>query len=118
MSATVSPRAPKARAIARPMPLDAPVTATTLMSTVGLCIAGAMRQASDTRVAGRAGWPQVSTVVPFSGAGIRQSIMRRPTLSLLAVVFSTACGPQQQSIPGPEQRERAQLEPLNRELSG
>jgi len=42
--------------------------------------------------------------------------MRKPTLSLLAVVFSTACGnPQPVAEPTPEQKR--DLEPLARELN-
>ena len=49
--------------------------------------------------------------------------MRRPTLSILAVAFSTACGPQETGeIPGPmgtntrNQHDDPQLQSLNEEL--
>lgn len=46
--------------------------------------------------------------------------MRRPTLSVLAVAFSTACGPQgAEEIPGPTdtRTQHEQLQILNNELS-
>ena len=45
--------------------------------------------------------------------------MRRPSLSILAVAFTTACGPQYSDVPGPDRgtSQNQDLQVLNEELS-